>query len=161
MAGAIVAFMGLWLPASQYIEGRPRLLLRVEEATLRSDLTPASVLEWLEHIQENYSAVTLRWMEVRLKNSALVLDDTDPGYAKDLERFAEDVAQAVRYFDAETAGWQAHEIVYDNPLVTWPDGYRVNLLWDPYSAPRFRELFGELERGRHGSRQGGCGRVLS
>ena len=146
MTGVIVAAMGLWLPASQYIEGRPRLLLRVEEAALRSDLTPAAVLERLEHIQEHYSAVTLRWIEVRLKSSALVLDDTDSGYAKDLERFAEDVAQAVRYFDSETAGWQVHEIVYENPLITWPDGYRVNLLWGRYSAPGFQGLFGGLER---------------
>ena len=146
MMGVIVAIMALWLPLAEYFEGRPRLLLRVETATLRSDLTPASVLERLEQIQNRFAGVTLSWIQPGLMDSALELDDRESGYEKALERFAERMSQAVEYFDSETAQWQVHEIVYENEVVTWPDGYSLNLIQDQYRSLEFLALVGELDQ---------------
>ena len=142
IVGTAVGFIGVGVTVLDYLENRPALTLRFERVALQSELDPSLLPERLAAIEESYGAVTAGWV-LRLRDSALTLDETDPSYRDDLTNLVDAIEPAIEYFERGPYRWPPDEINYEDGVLLWPDGYNFNVARDPDMV---MVLFGSLRQ---------------
>ena len=128
--GTAVGLIGVGVTVLDYSENFPALALRIERIALQSELDPSLLPQRFAAIEESWGDVTGGWV-VRLRDAALTLDETDSGYRSALETLVDEIEPALEYFERGPFRWTADQITYEDGVLIWPDGYRINFGRDP------------------------------